>query len=124
MADKTHREVPREVKEAYQRGFQDGLRQVAMGIPNPAPSPPTAHPALSGLYAMVSRGDGHVRINSNDHGKTTWYKYRYSNGPHEGRYVLYCAKNFALPAEGLIGLQDKTVAVDERRLKTSPDVYS
>lgn len=111
------------IVEAYQRGYRDGLAQIAL---DPAVGKSVgvaacaACAALVGLTQMALR---HVRITSHDAGKSIFAKAGISTERWPAHYVLHTSHNYALPADYLSGLLDKVHAVEEGRLRPSPDTY-
>lgn len=116
-------EVPPAVRDAYQRGFADGLRQQALPGLAVADASPGACAACSALSVLTSLSLRHVRFVGKDGGRTVYAKAGIGSRRWPNHYVLYTATNFATPADFLPGLLDKVHAVDEGRLKPSPDTY-
>lgn len=116
-------EVPRPVREAYQRGFNDGLRQVALDaglVASPDPRPCNTCAALSQLTADSLR---HIRFVAQDGGKTIYAKAGIATPQYPRHYLLYVATGYATPADFVPGLLDKVHAFHEGRLRPSPDTY-
>lgn len=122
MATRNDRKsIPPAVREAYQRGFNDGLRQQALALP--AGAGPVARPsdALDALSVLTSMALGHIRITSQDAGKVVYAKAALRSEAWPWHYVLYTGTSYPSPASYLSGLLLKLDDVAAGRLRPSPD---
>lgn len=74
------------------------------------------------LTLILSRGDGWLRLIPGSDGETSYWKWKYVIGKHSGCYVMY-VNNSPDWIEGVLGLADKLMKVDEGRLKPTVDSY-
>lgn len=116
-------EIPRHVKEAYERGVQDGRLQAAGGDGGgniPFGGPCDACAALSRLMGMGLR---HVRFTAHDDGKTVFAKAAIATPRWEKHYVLYTGTNWSGPGIYVPGLLRRVDMVCSGDLRPSPDRF-
>lgn len=86
-------------------------------------APDPASGGRCGVAALIRLGwydEGWVRIVSHEHGKTVYFKYKFSKGRHAGGYVFYRLDDADYDA-ALWGLLGKVEAVYAGTLRTTPD---
>lgn len=74
------------------------------------------------LDALLLRNDGWIRLIPAGEGKLSYYKYKYTTGPHKGKYVMYVAP-YNSWAEGVLGLYEKVGEVDLGTRKPALDTF-
>ena len=115
--------VPQHVRDAYDRGFADGLRQQALPLGPGLAAPVGPCPACHALSTLATYPLGHIRLSYQDTGKVVYAKAAIRTSQWPKHYVLYTGTNYSSPADHLPGLLDKVEAVYEGRLRPSPDEY-
>lgn len=116
--------VPQAVKDAYQRGFEDGLRQQTFPVVNPSPPGPGTCNACAALSQLTSLGLDHIRIKAEDAGKVVAAKAAIRTAQWPRHYVFYKALHYPSTANYLSGLLGKVEAVARGELRPSPDVWN
>lgn len=84
----------------------------------------TARSEAAGLafLAIIYREDGWLRVVGGELNKACYWKFKFSSGQWKGRYVMYVSPPGCWE-EGICGLADKLLAVDEGRLKPAHDTF-
>lgn len=67
--------------------------------------------ALEALTALLLRVDGWLRIVPHDHGKTVYFKFKFTSRQWPNHYVMYVEHEYCYVC-GLIGLLEKVHEVD------------
>jgi hypothetical protein len=71
---------------------------------------------------IIYREDGWLRVVGGELNKACYWKFKFSAGQHKGKYVMYVSRPGCWE-EGICGLADKLLAVDEGRLKPAHDTF-
>lgn len=71
---------------------------------------------------IIYREDGWLRVVGGELNKACYWKFKFSSGQWKGRYVMYVSQPGCWE-EGVCGLADKLLAVDEGRLKPAHDTF-
>lgn len=100
----------------------DGGGSDVSSIP-PIPDPEAWRTAAWNAYATLdARTDGWLRHIPSGDGKQCYAKWKYTRGPHAGKYVMFQAPGGAW-YEALVGLAYKVAKVDEGLLKPAHDTF-
>lgn len=71
---------------------------------------------------IIYREDGWLRVVGGELNKACYWKFKFSSGQWKGRYVMYVSQPGCWE-EGICGLADKLLAVDQGRLKPAHDTF-
>ena len=71
---------------------------------------------------IIYREDGWLRVVGGELNKACYWKFKFASGQHKGKYVMYVSPPGCWE-EGICGLADKLLAVDEGRLKPAHDTF-
>lgn len=116
-------ELPRGLKEAYQKGVEDGRRQASLDAGLAYRTGDGTCDACAALIRLMGSGLRHVRLTAHDDGKTVYAKAAIQTFQWERHYVLYTGVNWPSPLDYLSGLLKRVDLVDAGRLRPSPDRY-
>jgi hypothetical protein len=108
-------------KENYKRGFNDGLRQAPLDENIRNPDMASSARSAMAFQEIISRGDGWLRVTSDENGKTVFMKYKFTSGPHEGHYVMFVGVPGAGLSDLLEGLLWKVRDADRGTLRPTMD---
>jgi hypothetical protein len=71
---------------------------------------------------ILYREDGWLRVVGGELNKACYWKFKFSSGQHKGKYVMYVSQPGCWE-EGICGLADKLLAVDQGRLRPAHDTF-
>lgn len=79
---------------------------------------------LAGLafLELLARSDGWLRCIPWSENKIGYFKWKFSSGPHKGKYVMYVA-NAGDWTGGILGLTEKLAEVDDGTRKPAMDTF-
>ncbi len=102
-------------------GFDVGASRLSglPGLPEKSHSEDAASRAFQGL---LERTDGWLRCIPAGEGKLSYFKWKFSDGPHKGKYVMYVA-HFYNWVDGICGLAEKVEEVDRGVRRPAQDTF-
>lgn len=71
---------------------------------------------------LLLRSDGWLRCVPAGDGKLSYFKWKFSSGPHKGRYVMYVA-HYTGWIDGILGLVEKLDEVDREVRRPAMDTF-
>lgn len=76
--------------------------------------------AMDALRTLMGSGEGYIRITADLDGKVFW-RWKWTDGPNAGYYVMYVADKYAPFHDGANGLAEKAGQVWSGRKKPTKD---
>lgn len=100
----------------------DGLGNLLPPVPGVQTTNRSEDAAARAFQALLERTDGWLRCIPAGEGKLSYFKWKFSSGPHTGKYVMYVA-HFYDWVDGIQGIADKVDEVDRGVRKPAQDTF-
>lgn len=114
-------DLPKPIRDAYYRGYQDGLAVAGGGVTGPEGAGARCIDTVSALHQLIDRPLRYIRFTSEEGGKIVHCAAGVSTPEYPSHYVYYRGESWETCHDYVPGLLGKVEKFEAGALKPSPE---